>query len=244
MRLITGGPPKSGTTLLKRTIQAAGFNPLPGAIINSYWKRHADWVENKTRRHATKDQVKATIRQEPIDQAWQALLDAPDGSFLHGHLGPHELHDVPTVIILRDPRAAMVSFFRAKMQSKANVLIRTPSKRAIHRYVKWLDKRKSGGGRAMRYVKPIYERWRTEPPRDTLLIVHYETFFDDGLQLIADFTGTQPVPKDAVYGRGSKWSGLPSAIPDWYSHDEVRDAFDRCWNRTPNEIISKGEDRV
>jgi hypothetical protein len=88
---------------------------------------------------------------------------------------------------------------------------------------------KKSGRRAAIFIRPIYDGWLAEPPRDTLLIVRYETLFTHKtMQLVADFVGRPPVAYRDLYGKGSKFSGLPTEAAGWYD-EETEERFQITW---------------
>lgn len=224
MKLITTGPPKCGTTALKNLIKLHGFEMLPGAVIYDIWKRHTPWVENQ--KGLDKEIVKQNIRNMPPEAAYKALTD---GLTLHGHIPPPTPLDIPTIVILREPRAAMVSWFRAKMSSKRDLDVRTPNPVVLGMFRKWMKK---SAQRATDYIRPIYDGWQAEEARDTLLIIWYEDLFtDEAMQSIADFIGRDPIDWRDLYGRGSKFSGQPTVLDGWY--DDISEArFQTCWENS------------
>lgn len=231
MRLITTGPPKSGTSALKLISIKSGFKPLPGGLIFDEWKRYPDWIENAdyvVPKRITRQHIVSMLPQE----AYAALTD---GRSLHGHIPPPVPPEIPTIVVLRDPRAAMVSWFRAKQMSKFNVAWQYPDQSAVRQFRKFMKHR---GVRAAAYIRPIYDGWLAEPPRDTLLIVHYETLFKlETLQLIASFTGGPLVKREDVYGKGAKFTGLPNDSQGWYDPD-VEERFQMCWEKAGVQPIS------
>lgn len=173
----------------------------------------------------SKEVVKEHIITRTEEEAYAALID---GCVLHGHIPPPTPLDIPTIVILRDPRAAMVSWFRAKLQSKTGIMPSTPDERQKALFKKWI---KRSGQRAANYIRPIHDGWLVEPPRDTLLIVRYETFFtEETMQLIADFTGKEALDPNEIYGQGRKYSGLPSTTSDWYD-DNTEKRFIKTWGK-------------
>ncbi len=239
MRLIATGPPKSGTSALKAIVIKSGFNPLPGGLIFDEWKRHEEWVEDA--KFVTKDIVKENIVTMLPEEAYAALRD---GRSLHGHIAPPVPPDIPVLVIVRDPRAAMVSWFRAKEQGKFGFIWKYPDQSAVRRFRKFMKHR---GVRAAAYIRPIYDGWLSEPPRDNLLIVRYEKLFTkETLQLISSFTGGPLVRKKDVYGIGSKFTGFPNDSQGWYD-EEVDDRFKYCWEQAGAKSISgkgRAKDRL
>lgn len=223
MRLITTGPPKCGTTALRSVVMRLGFKRVPGALIYGEWKRHEDWVE-ATRGNLSKEVVKRNIIRRKPEDAYKALQE---GYVLHGHIPAPTPLDVPTIVILREPRAAMVSWFRAKLASKRQIYELNPSEGSLRRYRAWL--RKPGGLRAASYIRTIMDSWEDEPARANLLIVRYEEFFTKKtMHLIANFVGKPPIDMATIYGRGAKFSGRPTDVKEWYT-DEILERFDRVW---------------
>jgi len=221
MRLITVGPPKCGTTALRRIAILSGFAPVPGAIIYGEWKRHTPEVE------ASKTVPKYLAKQRLVSmEPKEAFAQLSEGMFLHGHFLPPTPKKIKTIVILRQPRAAMVSWFRAKQVSKHRRIHNAPTRQARADYKKWIKK---SGWKAADYIKPIWEAWTLEKPRDTLLKVHYETLFEiQTLQLIADFLETDPVSLNKLYGKGTKFSGAPTQFENWYD-DELEARFLKTW---------------
>ncbi len=225
MRVITTGPPKCGTTALRACVQKLGFTMVPGALIYGEWKRHADWVE-QNRSSLPKSIVKEHIVRRQPEDAYKALQD---GYMLHGHIPAPTPLDIPTIVILRDPRAAMVSWFRAKQASKQGIYDKEPSEHSYLRYSKWL--KRAGALRAASYIRPIIDSWVDESPRSNLLIIDYETFFtQETMQLIADFLGADPIDPKKLYGKGAKFSGKPTDIRQWYSSVTLK-RFDQVWKK-------------
>jgi hypothetical protein len=222
--LITTGPPKSGTSALRIILRRmGGLEQLPGALIYGAWKRHEDWIEQATGHVPKADVVKGSYSL-PAEAAYAALTE---GKWLHGHIPPPTPISVPTVAILRDPRAATISWFRAKQASKAKRKAE-PTREYARIYRAWL--RKGGGQRACDYIRPIYDGWLAEEPRDTLLIVRFEELFTAAtLQALADFTGQDPVTREQVWNEGSKATGSPTRWEDWFRFEGVEDAFNEAW---------------
>ncbi len=235
--LITTGPPKCGTTALRRLSIEMGYKQLPGALVYGEWKRHTAWAEKKKR--LPKWVVNQHIVRLSADMAYKALSE---GWALHGHIPPPTPHHIPTIVILRDPRAALVSWFRAKQKSKAGLIRAKPDQGARRSFRRWLTR--TGGQRAADYIRPIYDGWLAEEPRDTLLIVWYEDFFTEAtMQLIANFTGRSVIDPLTIYGTGSKFTGRPTEVEKWY--DAVAQAhFDNIWSRVHVQSVGgKGRDK-
>ena len=240
MRLITTGPPKSGTSLLRHTVTAMGYHLMPGAVIFDEWKRHESWVEENR-----EDIPKAIVEQNIIRMSAARAYDAlKEGWVLHGHIPPPTPPKIPTIVILREPRAAMVSWFRAKAKTKRGMTVTKPHAGDVRLFKRWL---KTGQAkRACRYIKPIHDGWLATPRRKTLLIVRYETFFtDQNVQLIANFVGSDPIPLTSLYGQGSKYTGLPTEWQRWYDV-EAEQKFRHIWERANLQSVSRegdGKDR-
>lgn len=231
VRIVTTGPPKCGTTALRTLVRLHGFKPVPGAIIYGIWKRHARWIEEAS--SVDKEIVKENIRNMPVEAAWAAL---EDGMTLHGHIPPPVPIDIPCIVILRDPRVAMVSWFRAKMESKQHIRVWEPDDMVRALFRKWMKK---SAQRATNYIRPIYDGWLAEAPRDTLLIVWYEDLFTDKtMQLIADFIGKEPIDWRDLYGSSTKFSGKPTSnVNAWYDNISNK-RFNFCWGNSHAKSIN------
>lgn len=232
MGIIATGPPKAGTSALRRLLEEMGLPRVNGSLIYERWHRHPDWVyeEGPNRLFEMTREEQREIRF--YVPRYEALAQLKPDGFIHGHVPPFETEH-RFIVILRDPKANIISWYRAKREKRR--VDQPPDDTSKFHFRRWVLK--GGPIRALGFIKPIYVPWASDMWIDDpkVLVVRYEELrWPETIDRIAQFVDKKAPSLESWWGDSSKWTGRPSQISEWF--DQPTDKlFNQLWDEAPRE---------